>query len=184
MSSGYIRSIEASSRLSGKSTLTPLLRSPLFDDLLGCKIYLKAENLQRTGSFKFRGAYNKLASLTSEVRSRGVVTFSSGNHGQAVAHSAQLFQIPATVFMPSDAPMIKVANARLYGADIVFYDREKDDRLQLATEACAKSGATLVPPFDDVLVMAGQGKQLMHHYIRIKSFQPFNCLHVTTGQEP
>jgi threonine dehydratase len=157
MSSGYQRSLQASIRLANEVVLTPLLTSPALDKLLGCNLFVKAENLQRTGSFKFRGAYNKLSSLNEDERECGVVTFSSGNHAQAVAFAAQLFKCDAKILMPSDSPRIKVENTKLYGGEVIFYDRDKDDRIALARETAEKFGATLIPPFDDTEIMAGQG---------------------------
>jgi threonine dehydratase len=120
-------------------------------------VFLKAETLQRTGSFKFRGAYNKLSSIPPEKRAVGVVAYSSGNHAQGVAHAAQLCRMPAVIVMPSDAPRPKRERTAALGADVVLYDRDREDRAGIAREICAKRGATLVPPFDDPFVIAGQG---------------------------
>ncbi|WP_398479667.1 threonine/serine dehydratase [Tardiphaga sp.] len=136
---------------------TPLLPSPALDALTGGRIFVKPEVLQRTGSFKFRGAFNKLASIPQNERSRGVVAFSSGNHAQGVAAAAQILGMKATIVMPSDAPAMKVARTRGYGAEVVLYDRDKEDREAIARKISGDSGATVVPPYDDVFVMAGQG---------------------------
>lgn len=136
---------------------TPLLASPVLSETLGAKIFLKPEVLQRTGSFKFRGAYNKLASIPEGERSKGVVAFSSGNHAQGVAHAAQLLGIDATIVMPSDAPVAKRERTKGYGAKVVLYDRDREDREAIARDIAAKQGATVVPPYDDPYVIAGQG---------------------------
>lgn len=147
----------AAQRLDGRAVVTPLLASPQLDARVGAHVLVKAENLQRTGSFKFRGALNTLLSLDPEARSRGVVAFSSGNHAQGVASAAQLLQMPATIVMPADAPAIKIANTRSYSATIVPYDRQRDNREAIAERIARERGATVVPPFDDARVIAGQG---------------------------
>jgi threonine dehydratase len=150
--------IEAAARvLAPVAVRTPLLSSAALDARLGTRVLLKPEVLQRTGSFKFRGAYNKLASLPKEVRAAGVVAFSSGNHAQGVALAARLFDIPATIVMPSDAPLLKRQRTADFGARVVLYDRYKEDREEIARRLCAEGGATLVPPFDDPRIIAGQG---------------------------
>ena len=136
---------------------TPLLVSPTLDELTGARVFLKAETLQRTGSFKFRGAFNKLASIPAEVRAAGVVAFSSGNHAQGVASSAQLLGMPAVIVMPADSPLMKRERTKAYGAEVVLYDRLREDRAAIAQRICAERGATLVPPFDDAKIIAGQG---------------------------
>jgi threonine dehydratase len=148
---------QAAARLTGYARETPLIESTLLNQRLGRRVLVKAECLQRTGSFKFRGAYNRLAALTPEVRSRGVVAFSSGNHAQGIAAAAQFFDIPATIVMPKDAPSSKIKNVRSYGAEIRFHDRERDDRAAMARAIASENGATLVPPYDDPYVIAGQG---------------------------
>ena len=120
-------------------------------------MFLKPEVLQRTGSFKFRGAYNKLSSIPEAARANGVVAFSSGNHAQGVAHAAQLLKMHATIVMPSDAPAAKRERTKAYGAEVVLYDRDRDDREAIARDIAGKRGATVVPPYDDPLVIAGQG---------------------------
>ncbi|HXX26200.1 MAG TPA: threonine/serine dehydratase [Pseudolabrys sp.] len=147
----------AAKRLSGIAVRTPLINAPVLDDLLGARVFLKAETLQRTGSFKFRGAYNKISSIPPERRDAGVVAYSSGNHAQGVAAAAKLLGIRATIVMPSDAPRAKRARTEALGAEIVPYDRDTEDRAEIAKRIVAERGATLVPPYDDPLIIAGQG---------------------------
>jgi threonine dehydratase len=134
-----------------------LLRSHALDALTGAKVFLKPEVLQRTGSFKFRGAFNKISSIPEGERGRGVVAFSSGNHAQGVAAAAQILGMKATIVMPSDAPVSKVERTRGYGAEVVLYDRDKEDREAISQDIARKRGATLVRPYDDPFVIAGQG---------------------------
>ena len=148
---------EAAARLAGKAVRTPLLEAPLLDARLGFRLFVKAEALQRTGSFKFRGAFNRLSRLDEAARKRGVVAFSSGNHAQGVAHAASLLGIPATIVMPADAPAIKLANTKAYGAEIITYDRQHDDREAISAKLASERGLTQVRPYDDKFVMAGQG---------------------------
>ena len=136
---------------------TPLLTLPELDAITGARVFLKAEPLQRTGSFKFRGAYNRLARLNETERRAGVVAMSSGNHAQGVATAAQLLGIPALIVMPKDSPVLKRERTAAAGAEIVLFDREKEDRIAIANRIAAERGATLVPPFDDFYIMAGQG---------------------------
>lgn len=136
---------------------TPLLTLPELDAITGARVFLKAEPLQRTGSFKFRGAYNRLARLNETERKAGVVAMSSGNHAQGVATAAQLLGIPALIVMPKDSPVLKRERTAAAGAEIVLFDREKEDRVAIANRIAAERGATLVPPFDDFHIMAGQG---------------------------
>src|SRR5262249_5354146 len=138
----------AAQRLAGIALRTPLLRSPALDKLTGARVFLKAESLQRTGSFKFRGAYNKLSSLASATRASGVVAFSSGNHAQGVAAAAKLLNMPAVIVMPSDAPRGKRERTAELGAEVVLYDREKQDREAIARDIAQKRGAVLVPLYD------------------------------------
>lgn len=147
----------AAARLRGVAHRTPVLTSRTLDAATGAAVFLKAECFQRGGAFKFRGAYNKLASLTPEQRSRGVVAFSSGNHAQAVALAARLLGTHAVILMPDDAPAAKVDATRGYGAEVVGFDRYEDDREALSQRLVQERGMTLVPPFDDPLVIAGQG---------------------------
>jgi len=146
----------AAARLSGVIVETPLIESPEFNKRYGGRILFKPETLQRTGSFKIRGAYNKLSSLTEEERGRGVVAFSSGNHAQGVAASAAMFGVRAVIAMPVDAPALKVGNVRKMGAEVVPFDRFKDDRMTVVRPYIEK-GMVLVPPFDDPAIIAGQG---------------------------
>jgi len=148
---------EAARRLAGVAHRTPVITSRTLDAVVGAHALLKAEGLQRTGSFKFRGAYNKLAALSVRERDRGVVAFSSGNHAQAVALSCALFGARATIVMPADTPTLKLAATRDYGAEILTYDRHREDRERIAATLQAERGLTLVPPFDDPFVIAGQG---------------------------
>src|SRR5687767_7958499 len=147
----------AARRLAGVALRTPLISSPVLDGATGARVFLKAETLQRTGSFKFRGAYNKLSSIAPEKRAGGVVAFSSGNHAQGVAHAAKLLNMPAVIVMPADAPRPKRERTKAFGADVVLYDRDKEDREAIARELADKRGATLVPPYDDPFIIAGQG---------------------------
>lgn len=146
----------AAARLSGLIIETPLIESQELNKRFGGRILFKPETLQRTGSFKFRGAYNKLSSLSAEERSRGVVAFSSGNHAQGVAASAAMFGVKAVIAMPSDAPAMKIANVRKMGAEVVPFDRFRDDRMTVI-RPCMERGMVLVPPFDDPAIIAGQG---------------------------
>jgi len=148
---------EAARRLAGVALHTPLLTSAALDAMTGGRIFLKAETLQRTGSFKFRGAYNKLASLAPERRSGGVVAYSSGNHAQGVAAAAQLLGMACVIVMPRDAPRAKRERTAALGAEIVLYDRASDDREAIAGDIAQRRGAVLVPPYDDALIIAGQG---------------------------
>src|ERR1700732_658547 len=136
---------------------TPLLSSPALNERAGTQVFLKPEMLQRTGSFKFRGAFNKLSSIPQAARGGGVVAFSSGNHAQGVAAAAQILNMQATIVMPADAPLSKRERTKAYGAEVVLYDRDRDDRDAIARDIAAKRGATLVRPYDDPLVIAGQG---------------------------
>ncbi|MBC8268052.1 MAG: threonine/serine dehydratase [Rhodospirillaceae bacterium] len=147
----------AALRIEGKAYKTPLLEVPLLNERLGFRLLVKPETLQRTGSFKFRGAYNRISRIPEDQQKGGVVAFSSGNHAQGVAAAAQMLGLPALIVMPSDAPAIKVANTRSYGAEIVFYDRFGEDREAIAEKLVAERKATLVRPFDDPMIIAGQG---------------------------
>ena len=149
--------LAAAKRLRGVAHRTPVVTSRTLDERTGARAYLKCENLQRMGAFKFRGAYNRIAQLSARERERGVVAFSSGNHAQGVALAARLLGVPATIVMPSDAPAAKVAATREYGAEIVSYDRLTMNRGAIAAELARDRGATLVPPYDDPAIIAGQG---------------------------
>jgi threo-3-hydroxy-L-aspartate ammonia-lyase len=147
----------AASRLDGVANRTPVFTSRTLDERVGARVHLKAECLQRGGAFKFRGAYNKISSLSPEVRARGVLAYSSGNHAQAVALAARLLGTEATIVMPEDAPPAKLEATRGYGAEIVTYDRWTESREQIGERIAADRGLELVRPYDDPLVMAGQG---------------------------
>ena len=147
----------AAGRLRGRVHRTPVLVSEALDAATGYSVYLKCENLQRAGSFKIRGALNKLLTLSDAERGRGVVAFSSGNHAQGVALAARVVGTSAVICMPTDAPRLKLDATRGYGAEVVLYDRQKDDREAIARRIADESGRVLVPPFDDYAIMAGQG---------------------------
>ena len=146
----------AAARLAGLIVETPLIESRELNKRYGGRILFKPETLQRTGSFKFRGAYNKLSSLSEEERSRGVVAFSSGNHAQGVAASAAMFGVKAVIAMPADAPAMKIANVRKMGAEVVSFDRVREDR-RTVVRPYVEQGMVLVPPYDDPRIIAGQG---------------------------
>ncbi|MFN4120792.1 threo-3-hydroxy-L-aspartate ammonia-lyase [Acidovorax sp.] len=147
----------AAERLSGIAHPTPVLRCNAIDARLGAKLFFKCENLQRTGAFKFRGAYNALAQFTAEQREHGVLTFSAGNHAQAIALSARLLDMPALVVMPEDAAVSKMTATREYGAQVVTYNRHTEDREAISRQIARERGMTLIPPFDHPHVIAGQG---------------------------
>ena len=147
----------AAQRLVGIIRHTPLLESPFVNKKLEAKIFFKLESIQRTGSFKIRGAYNRLCQIPLETRSRNIVAFSSGNHAQAVAAVSKMLSFKATIVMPEDAPKIKISATRKYDANIVFYNRLTQNREDIARSLIAENGGTLVPPLDHPLVIAGQG---------------------------
>ena len=147
----------AAGRLAGHAHRTPVLRSRLFDEELGAEVFFKCENLQRTGAFKFRGAFNALSTFDDRQRRAGVVTFSSGNHAQAISLAARLLGMPATIVMPHDAPASKVSATRAYGGQVVVYDRYTEDREAICRRLAEENGLTPVPPFDHPDVIAGQG---------------------------
>ncbi len=150
--------IDAAARvLAPFAVRTPLLSSPALDERVGTRVFLKPEMLQRTGSFKFRGAFNRMSSIPESARGGGVVAFSSGNHAQGVAAAARILNMPATIVMPADAPLSKRERTRAYGAEVVLYDRDREDREAIAREIADRRGATLVRPYDDPFVIAGQG---------------------------
>lgn len=149
--------IDARRALIGIARTTPVLRSERLDRLVGARVHVKCENLQRTGAFKFRGAYNCLSRLDRRAFPGGVVAYSTGNHGQAVALVGQMLGIPATIVMPEDAPAVKIAKARENGADIVLYDRHRQSRESIAASIAASAPVAVVPPGDDPFVIAGQG---------------------------
>ncbi|MDB6000898.1 MAG: threo-3-hydroxy-L-aspartate ammonia-lyase, partial [Rhizobacter sp.] len=147
----------AAQRIEGHAHRTPVLRSTTVDSLLGAQVFFKCENFQRMGAFKFRGGFNALSRFTPEQRKAGVVAFSSGNHAQAIALSARLLGIPATIVMPHDAPASKVAATRGYGGEVVSYDRFTEDREAIGRRLAEERGLTLIPPYDHPDVIAGQG---------------------------
>ena len=147
----------AADRIRGVAVRTPLINAPVLDERLRARVFLKTETLQRTGSFKFRGAYNKISSIAPERRAGGVVAYSSGNHAQGVAAAAKLNGMRATIVMPADAPFAKRQRTQALGAQVVLYDRDREDRAAIAHKIADERGATLVPPFDDPLIIAGQG---------------------------
>jgi threonine dehydratase len=153
----YADVARAAERIAGVAHRTPVLTSRTADAMTGAKLFFKAENLQRGGAFKFRGAYNAISALPEAVRARGVLSFSSGNHAQAIALASQLLGIPATIVMPSDAPAAKIAATRGYGAEVVLYDRYSQDREALGRELAEPRGMTVIPPFNHPDVIAGQG---------------------------
>jgi threo-3-hydroxy-L-aspartate ammonia-lyase len=150
--------IEAASvRLHHSANLTPVITSRTVNDRTGCQVFFKCENFQRSGSFKFRGAFNALSSLSEAQRQRGVVTYSSGNHAQAVALAGKLLNLPTTIVMPQDAPAVKLAATRGYGAEVILYDRAETRREVLTQQIAQERGAIVVPPYDHPPVIAGQG---------------------------
>jgi len=172
---------EAAARLDGVAHRTPVLRSRTVDAWTGGQVLLKAEHLQRMGAFKFRGAYNALAALDDEVRARGVCAFSSGNHAQAVALSARILGTRATIVMPADTPVAKLDATRGYGAEVVLYDRYTEDREAIAASLADEHGMTIVPPFDDDLVMAGQGTAALELLEDTAADGPLDVLVVCVG---
>jgi len=147
----------AAKRLEGHAHKTPVMTSRTVNDLLGAEVFFKCENLQRMGAFKFRGGFNALSKFTPEQRRGGVVAFSSGNHAQAIALSARLLGMPATIIMPHDAPAAKVAATKGYGGNVVVYDRYKEDREAIGRKLAEEHGMTLIPPYDHPDVLTGQG---------------------------
>lgn len=169
--------VAAAERIAGQAHRTPVLTSRIADEETGAQLFFKCENLQRMGAFKFRGAYNALAKFDAEQRRAGVVAFSSGNHAQAIALSARLLGMPATIVMPQDAPASKIAATRGYGARVVTYDRYTEDREQIGRDLAERHGYTLVPPYDHADVITGQGtaaKELFEEVGPLDAF--FVCL--------
>ncbi len=167
----------AAARLEGHAHRTPVLRSRTADELLGAQVFFKCENYQRMGAFKFRGAFNALSKFTDAQRKGGVITFSSGNHAQAVALSARILGMPAVIVMPNDAPRAKRAATEGYGAEVISYDRFTEDREALTRRLSQERGMTLIPPYDHPDVMAGQGtaaKELFDEVGELDAF--FVCL--------
>ena len=153
----YQNIINASQRIKGHAVITPLVESAMLNQQLGGRVFFKAENLQRTGSFKFRGAFNKLSKLSQANELTGVVAYSSGNHAQGVAAAAAHFGVPATIIMPSDAPKIKIFNTKALGAKVVLYERNTEDRDAIGQQLSKELNLTLIPPYDDLDIIAGQG---------------------------
>lgn len=149
--------VAASERIKGHAHQTPIMTSRIADEALGARVFFKCENFQRMGAFKFRGAFNALSKFSAEQKRAGVVAFSSGNHAQAIALSAKLLGIPATIVMPQDAPAAKVAATKDYGGNVVTYDRYTEDREQIGCELAEKQGLTLIPPYDHPDILCGQG---------------------------
>lgn len=168
----------AAARLKGVAHRTPMLRSRTLDEMLGLQVFMKAENLQRMGAFKFRGGYNAVNAMSAEQRARGVVTYSSGNHAQAVALAARIHGCRATIVMPQDAPALKLAATRGYGAEVVTYDRYREDRAAIAARLVREQQAMFIPPYDDVHVMAGQGTAALE---LLEDTGPLDALIVSAG---
>lgn len=168
----------AASRLEGVANRTPVLTSRTLDARTGASVFLKAECYQRAGAFKFRGAYNRISTLTDEQLERGVAAFSSGNHAQAVALAASLVGTTSTIVMPEDTPAVKLEATRGYGAEVVFYDRYTEDREEVGRTLAAERGMTLVPPYEDDLIMAGQGTTALE---LLEDVGPLDVLLVCVG---
>lgn len=168
----------AARRLAGVAHRTPVMTSRTADERCGAALFFKCENLQRMGAFKFRGAYNALVQFAAGERRAGVIAFSSGNHAQAIALSARLLGMPATIVMPRDAPPIKITATRGYGAEVVLYDRYTEDREEIGCRLAAERGMTLIPPFDHPHVMAGQGTAALE---LIEDAGPLDVLLVCLG---
>lgn len=169
--------LAASRRLEGHARRTPVMTSRTLDDALDAQVFFKCENFQRMGAFKFRGAFNALSRFSPEQKLAGVVAFSSGNHAQAIALSARILEIPATIVMPQDAPKAKVAATRGYGGHVVMYDRYTEDREQIGRDLAEKHGLTLIPPYDHPDVLAGQGTTAMELFEEVGELDAlFVCL--------
>ena len=182
--------LAAAQRLQGVAHRTPVLQSSTVNDRTGAQVFFKAENLQRMGAFKFRGAYNALAQFSPEQRARGVIAFSSGNHAQAIALSAQLLGMPSVIVMPQDAPAAKIAATRGYqdgqagghsGSEVVLFDRYTQDRLAIGQQLARERGMTLIPPFDHPHVMAGQGTAALELVQQTAEGGPLDALLVCVG---
>jgi threonine dehydratase len=153
----YADIVSAVERIKGHAVRTPLLRNDGLDQKMDARIFIKAENLQRTGSFKFRGACNRISRLTDDEKRCGIIAYSSGNHAQGVAAAARIFGTSATILMPQDAPAAKVEGVKFWGGRVVFFDRATESREEIAASMSAKDGSILVPPYEDAYIMAGQG---------------------------
>jgi len=168
----------AAARLKGIAIRTPVMTSRTADAMTGASLFFKCENLQRMGAFKFRGAYNAIASLPGAMRRRGVIAFSSGNHAQGMALAGQLLGVPVTILMPKDAPVAKIKATRGYGAEVILFDRYSQDREALGRQVAAERGASLIPPFDHPDVIAGQGTAALE---LIEETGPLDLLLVCLG---
>ena len=168
----------AAARLQGIATRTPVMTSRTADEASDARLFFKCENLQRMGAFKFRGAYNAIASLPDGVRQRGVIAFSSGNHAQGMALAGRLLGVPVTILMPLDAPEAKIAATRGYGAEVILFDRDSQDREALGRQIAGERGLSLIPPFDHPEVIAGQGTAAME---LIEETGPLDLLLVCLG---
>ena len=153
----YIDVLSAAEQIAGHAVRTPVIESPLLNEKLGGRLLVKAECLQLSGAFKFRGAYNRISRLSDEERKAGIVAFSSGNHAQGVAMISQMLGVSAVIVMPTDAPEIKLANTRAYGAEVVLYDRETENREEIGTRLASERALILIPSYDDPYIIAGQG---------------------------
>jgi threonine dehydratase len=176
----YSDIVAAAERIKGVANITPVISSHLFNESTNSQheVFFKCENLQRSGSFKFRGAYNKVAQLTDEERKKGVIAFSSGNHAQGLALAAKLKGVPAVIIMPEDAPPSKIGATKEYGAEVILYNRLTTDRQKLTQRIAEERGLVLIPPFDNKDIMAGQGtlaKEL------IEEVKDLDCLVVPVG---
>ncbi len=169
---------EAAGRLAGAAHRTPVVTSRLLDEACGNRVFLKCENLQRAGAFKFRGAYNAISRLGDAGKARGVITYSSGNHAQAVALVCRLLRVGATVVMPADAPFMKIEATRAYGAKVLLYDPVRRSREEIVREMAAEGGQVIVPPFDDPAIIAGQGTAALELF---QEAGPFDYLLVPCG---
>ena len=149
--------MSAAAQIAGAAHKTPVVTSRTIDERAGAQVFFKCENLQRAGAFKFRGAYNALSRLTPDERRRGVVTFSSGNHAQAIALAGQVLGIPRVIVMPADAPAVKIEATRGYGGEVVLYDREREDREEIGRRLARERGLTVIPPYNHPHIIAGQG---------------------------
>ena len=174
----FERIIKAKERLQGHANVTPIMTSRTLNQLVGAEVFLKCENFQRAGAFKFRGAFNTIAQLSEEQRKRGIITYSSGNHAQAVALVGRLLRVRTTVVMPDNAPMVKRAATEAYGATIIDYDPEQTTREEIANILRAEHGYTIIPPFDHLEVVAGQGTAALELFEDLKTL---NMLLVPCG---
>ena len=175
---GFEDVLAAAKRIEGRVTRTPLLRSVELDRVTGGDIYVKPECLQKTGAFKLRGAFSRLTALSEDEKKKGVVAYSSGNHGQAVAYAAHVLGVKATVVMPETAPAIKIEKTRAHGAEVVLYDPEKDTREALAAKISGETGTIVVPSFEDPYIIAGQGTSALEV---VADAPPLDAYLVCTG---